>query len=75
MEIHHPKLKAWIEAIEGLCQPDEVYYCDGSKEEYDAICQELVDKEVFVKLAKRPGSYWCRSDPGDVARVEDRTFI
>lgn len=75
MEINHPKLKAWIEAIEGLCQPDAIYYCDGSKEEHDAVCQELVDKKVFVKLAKRPGSYWCRSDPGDVARVEDRTFI
>lgn len=75
MEIHHPKLKAWIEAIQGLCQPDEVYYCDGSKEEHDTVCQELVDKKVFVKLPKRPGSYWCRSDPGDVARVEDRTFI
>ena len=75
MEIHHPKLKAWIEAIQGLCQPDEVYYCDGSKEEHDTVCQELVDKKVFVKLPKRPGSYWCRSDPGDVARVEDRTFF
>lgn len=75
MDIHHERLNEWIEAIRGLCQPDEVYYCNGSKEEHEAICQELVDKKVFVRLAKRPGSYWCRSDPEDVARVEDRTFI
>ncbi|QVL58066.1 MAG: phosphoenolpyruvate carboxykinase (GTP) [Simkaniaceae bacterium] len=75
MDINHPKLKSWIEAIKGLCEPDSVHYCDGSKEEHDAICQELVNKKVFVRLAKRPGSYWCRSDPEDVARVEDRTFI
>ena len=75
MEINHPKLKSWIKVIEDLCEPDSVHYCNGSKEEHDAVCQELVDKKVFVKLAKRPGSYWCRSDPEDVARVEDRTFI
>ncbi|MCB1116317.1 MAG: phosphoenolpyruvate carboxykinase (GTP) [Chlamydiia bacterium] len=75
MEINHPKLKSWIEAIQGLCTPDEVVICEGSKEEHDAICQELVDRKVFVKLNERPGSYWCRSDPSDVARVEDRTFI
>lgn len=75
MEINHPKLKAWIETIRGLCTPDEVIICNGSQEEHDAICKELVEKKVFVKLNKRPGSYWCRSDERDVARVEDRTFI
>ncbi len=71
----HPKLKAWIEEIETLCQPSAVYLCNGSKEEHDTICQQLVDAGVFVRLDKRPGSYWCRSDPSDVARVEERTFI
>jgi phosphoenolpyruvate carboxykinase (GTP) len=75
MEINHPKLKEWIEKIQGLCTPDEVVICDGSQEEHDAICQELVNQKVFVKLSGRPKSFWCRSDERDVARVEDRTFI
>lgn len=75
MEINHPKLKAWIETIQGLCTPDEVIICDGFQEEHDAICEELTEKKVFVKLNKRPKSFWCRSDERDVARVEDRTFI
>lgn len=67
----------WIEEIEELCQPDQVYLCDGSQAEYDRFCQELVDQGTFIKLNEelRPGSFLCRSDPRDVARVEDRTFI
>ena len=61
--------------MEELCQPDSVQLCDGSQNEHDAVCQVLVDAGVFVPLSKRPKSYWCRSDPEDVARVEDRTFI
>ena len=71
------KLQDWVEEAAELCQPDSIYWCNGSQEENDRLCEELVQGGTFFRLdpEKRPGSYVARSDPADVARVEDRTFI
>lgn len=71
------RLKDWVDEWASVMQPDGIYWCDGGADEYEHLCQELVDSGTFTKLdeAKRPNSYWAHSDPGDVARVEDRTFI
>ena len=71
------KLNSWVAQWATVLQPDEIYWCDGSQQEYDSLCNALVKSGTFTKLddAKRPNSFWAHSDPGDVARVEDRTFI
>jgi len=73
----HAGLRAWVEEIAQLTTPDDIHWCDGSAEEYDQLAEHLLEAGTFQRLsdAKRPNSYLALSDPGDVARVEDRTFI
>jgi phosphoenolpyruvate carboxykinase (GTP) len=75
--IHHERVREWIEEIVALCKPDAVHFCDGSQEEYDSLCELMVEGGTFIRLNPdlRPNSFLARSDPSDVARMEDRTFI
>jgi len=71
----HKNLEKWVQETAQLCRPDTIHWCDGSKEEYDRCIRLMVDNGAAVPLAKRPNSYLFRSDPSDVARVEDRTYV
>ena len=71
----HARLLAWVREMAELTTPDSVVWIDGSEEESQRLTQQLVDAGTFTRLEKKPNSFWCASDPSDVARVEDRTFI
>lgn len=73
----HPDLQRWVREAGDICQPDRVVWCDGSDAEYDRLCEEMVARGTLIRLNSvlRPGCFLARSDPRDVARVEERTFI
>ncbi|MGQ9623275.1 MAG: phosphoenolpyruvate carboxykinase (GTP) [Candidatus Caldatribacteriaceae bacterium] len=73
--VHNRHLIQWVQEVANLCQPESIYWCNGSKEEYDFLMRQMVERGMAIPLKKRPNSFLFRSHPSDVARVEDRTFI
>jgi phosphoenolpyruvate carboxykinase (GTP) len=76
-EVKNEKARRWVQEMSALCRPDAIHWCDGTKAEYDRICRRMVESGTFLRLnpEKKPNCFLTRSDPEDVARVEDRTFI
>src|SRR5687767_3827329 len=72
---NHPRLLSWVREVAELTTPERVVWCDGSDEEWQRMTEQLVRAGTFVPLKQKPNSFWCASDPSDVARVEERTFI
>ncbi len=75
VNVDNEKLNAWIKEVADLCKPDDIYICNGTKEEYASMMKTLLDSGIAIPLEKRPNSFLFRSDPSDVARVEDNTYI
>jgi hypothetical protein len=75
INVKNNKLRNWIKEVAEMCNPDDIYICNGSTDEYDLMMKKLLDHGSAIKLKTRPNSYLFRSDPSDVARVEDRTYI
>ena len=73
--VMNEKLNSWVREVADLCKPDAIYWCDGSNGEYDRLMAEMVTSGAAIALKKRPNCFLFRSDPGDVARTEDRTYI
>ncbi|MGH3995716.1 MAG: phosphoenolpyruvate carboxykinase (GTP), partial [Pseudonocardiaceae bacterium] len=71
----HQRLLTWVREVANLTQPDRIVWCDGSDQEWERLTAKLVEAGTFVPLEAKPNSFWCASDPSDVARVEERTFI
>jgi phosphoenolpyruvate carboxykinase (GTP) len=71
----HPDITAWVDSVADLTTPEQIVWCDGSDDEWRTLTGHLVNSGTFVRLPRKPNSFWCASDPEDVARVEDRTFI